>query len=452
MADGDVILPLDFGEGPDFAMGSCGRELYEALAPLAYDDELYGWPLATLCEALGRMRQPISDLVRAWNEPDVEAYAGNTDTRVTLTMPRSGWSRAAHPSEAPGAPAAPGSVDLLPFVGQLVGVRGIEQLSNDDRREAIKRRDGYSRGQLRSILSYARSFTDGDGVTLRERYNPDAASGVDAPYRGRVVIKRSRVRGLARVNMIANPRAEGPFTTVRLLSSSTMTATFLSRVAWTWSEIDHAFAVEGTLPDDQSSGWVGIAFSDAGRAAHPVVPGLPYTASVLLAVTDASFLVDGVRWVARWFDSNGAPLATVEGTRWATLNIWGFPFASTWVAPPGAAYGQFSVEQKTDFPNGDRVAFEVTAAMLEQTARAGEFGDALTPGWRPLGALNASPAQGPGLSADEFAARILKRIPAGLRYDVWISDELDFDDVKGTFTSYADLLDRTTGYNDLLED
>ncbi len=151
MADGDIIVPLAFDDGlvedprPPFYMGSCAQELYEGSgAAGGMTTSATRWVLARLCEALGRMRQPISDLVRAWSEEDVPAMSGHSDDGVapvsmTVTMPRSGWSRAAHPRAAPGRGA---EIDLLPFVGQLAGVRGIEPLSNADRREAIKRRGG----------------------------------------------------------------------------------------------------------------------------------------------------------------------------------------------------------------------------------------------------------------------------------------------------------------------
>lgn len=190
MTEGHIVLTLAFDDGELFPdpvpppLGSCGQELYDAIAPLAQDDHLHGWALAHVCEAIGRMRQAVSDIVRDWEEEVV------IDGRPR-TVVRPGWSRATDVSSAPGAD---GEIDMLPFLGQLVGVRGIEALSDADRREAIRGRDGFSRGSASAILAFARRFTDGGGVVLRERYSEELGAGVDAPGSGEIRIKRSRLR------------------------------------------------------------------------------------------------------------------------------------------------------------------------------------------------------------------------------------------------------------------
>jgi hypothetical protein len=189
MPSGDIWLELEFGDDvwltltyddglgvPDPAppaMGSCGDELYAAMEPLAYADHEHGWTLAHLCEGIGRMRQSISDLVRDSDEGP-------------------GWSAPLDVDRAPGAGA---ETDFLPFLAQLVGVRGIEGLDDAQRRAAIRERGAFRRGTPAAILSYATRFTDGTpgAVTLRERYDPRLGIGVDAPYHGQVRIKRSRL-------------------------------------------------------------------------------------------------------------------------------------------------------------------------------------------------------------------------------------------------------------------
>jgi hypothetical protein len=159
---------------PDLpTMGSCGVELYDASQPLAAFDEDHGMAFAHLCEAIGRMRQAVSDLVRDTDEGP-------------------GWSMATDVDRAPGADS---EIDMLPFLGQLVGVGKIAHLSDADRREAIRQRDGFWRGRPESIVSFALRYTDGTpgAVQLRERYNPALGAGIDAPYHGRVIIKRSRL-------------------------------------------------------------------------------------------------------------------------------------------------------------------------------------------------------------------------------------------------------------------
>lgn len=177
MADGDLILTLRFESASSPApipppLGSCGAELYAAVAPLAHEDEQHGWPLAHLCEAIGRMRQAVSDLVRDSDDGP-------------------GWSAAVDVDRALGADR---EIDLLPWLGQLVGVSGIEHLPDADRRSAIREREGHWRGRPAALLSYALRFTDGTGVRIRERYDPALGLDVDAPAHGRVLIRRSRLR------------------------------------------------------------------------------------------------------------------------------------------------------------------------------------------------------------------------------------------------------------------
>jgi hypothetical protein len=160
-------------------LGSAGDELYRALGGhagrgVAYDDENQGWVLAHLCEAAGRMWQAVRDLVYT-------DEAGNP-----------GWSALFDLDRCPGQDD---EIDGLPFLGQLGGVRGLLALPDDERRTAIREREGYHRCRPSAIVSYAMRFTDGTpgAVTLRERYNPALGAGVDAPGYGQVRIKRSRL-------------------------------------------------------------------------------------------------------------------------------------------------------------------------------------------------------------------------------------------------------------------
>jgi hypothetical protein len=463
MADGDLILPLEFDDaGPPFELGSCGRELYQALAPLAYDDEANGWPLAHLCRALGGMRQPISDLVRAWNEPDVEALSGISDEDrtpepVTVTMPRSGWSRAAHPSAAPGRD---GEIDLLPFVGQLAGVRGIEPLSDGDRREAIKRRDGYVRGQPESVRSFALRFTDGVGVTVRERYNPSLGIGVDAPYYGRVIVKRSRIRDLARVNLVPNARAAlgTDLMSSAMSVASSFTSVSVTRQTCAWhSGIPYCFQLAATHRNSTLAERVSLTITTGGTAGIPVEPGKPYTVSAYVTVTDPTADTSsdrGIGWAVQWYDAAGTPVmfegrATVADEMAPDVRL-----SATFEPPASAAYAQFQLGLTTATPL-DTVALQATALMVEQTTQLNPFGDADTSGWSARGERHASASYGPGIDAPDLVARILARIPAGLIYDVVISDAPDYTDVvaavAGVRPTYLDVKTRYPTYTKLLE-
>ncbi|HST39677.1 MAG TPA: hypothetical protein VLK58_09215 [Conexibacter sp.] len=447
MPDGDLILSLQFDDaGPDFEMGSCGRELYRALAPLAYDDEHSGWPLAHLCEALGRMRQPISDLVRAWSEPGVAALSGISDEGrahqpVVVTMARSGWSRAAHPSRAPGRE---GEIDLLPFVGQLAGVRGIEPLDDDARREAIKRRDGYVRGQPESVRSFALGFTDGEGVVVRERYNPSLGIGVDAPHHGRVIVKRSRIRNLARVNLVPNARAAvGTDLMASVMSvASSFTAVTLTRETCSWhSGTPYCFQLTGTHRDAVFADRLSLAITAGGTRGVPVEPDKPYVVSGYVTVTDPTTDLSferGIGWAVQWYNAAGAALTFEQGPTIADELAPDTRLSATFLAPPAAAYAQFQLGLTSGTPL-DTVALQATALMVEQNETPSGFGDADTPSWESLGERYASPSRSPGITVADLAARILARIPAGLIYDVVISDERDWTDVSQRWSTWDDV-------------
>ncbi len=125
---------------------------------------------------------------------------------------------------------------------------------------------------------------------------------------------------------------------------------------------------------------------------------------------------------------------------------------ATFLAPADATHGHFRLHQTTTTP-GEQIGFQATAFMLEQArvAALNLFGDALTPGWRSDGELWHSASKSPGVSEEEIAAAILKRIPAGLIYDVVISDERDYDTVSRLWSTYDDLRAAgLAGYSDLL--
>lgn len=396
------------------------------------------------------MRQPVSDMVRAWEEtvrPDP------LDPAYEQTVTRSGWTRATHIDAAPGAAAvAGGGFDMLPFLGQLVGVRGIEGLNDSDRRAAIRERDGYSRGRPRSIVSFAERFTDGTpgAVRLRERYNPALGAGVDAPYHGRVLIRRSRLSALERNNLAHNPRVTGP-PGLTTLSTERMTAAHFEPVACAW----HAGAaichrVVGT-PDNPLTGVARLGFMpQQTMLSGSVIPGELYTASTYVTVPDGAAGVQTIGWAVSWRNAGGTEIATETGSTRPAAGLLDGRVSGTFRAPAGASRGSFWLWYSSAAA-GVQIVFETTATMIEQGSRPGTFGDGDSPGWRWLGTPSASPSQRPGATLAELTERIRAVIPAGLVYDVVITDELDYDNVEEFHDTYADLIAATTNYDDLLE-
>lgn len=448
MENGDLILTLEFDDSRPPEMGSCAAELYAALAPLAYDDPANGWPLAHLCEALGRMRQPVSDMVRAWEET-VRPDPLDPDYEQTVT--RSGWTRATHVDAAPGAAAvAGGGFDMLPFLGQLVGVRGIEGLNDSDRRAAIRERDGFSRGRPRSIVSFAERFTDGTPgtVRLRERYNPALGAGVDAPHHGRVLIRRSRLSALERNNFAFNPRVTGPMGLTNV-ATYRLTAASVTPVACTWhvgASMCHRVVGTAEIP------LVGVA--RLGLQPHQlvasVVAGELYTASSYVTVPADAGSDQTIGWTVEWRNGGGTQIATETGPTRPAAGLLDGRVAGTFRAPANAASAVFQLWQ-TSSSAGAAIVFEMTATMIEQGARPGTYGDGDSAGWRWLGAPGASLSQKPGVTLTELTGRIRAITPAGLVYDVVIADDLDYDNVEEIHDTYTDLIEATTNYSDLLE-
>lgn len=132
------------------ALTPTGQRFYDALAPLASEDEEHGWALAHYCAAWAAMFDFLADLVL---EQD------GTPS----------WSRAYDPDLAP--------VELLPFIAQLVGVDLPPNLDEAAQRLRIKAVAGFWRGTPDAIVNAARQFLvgpDGTGesatVYLIERH------------------------------------------------------------------------------------------------------------------------------------------------------------------------------------------------------------------------------------------------------------------------------------------
>lgn len=140
------------------AVGTATETLYDALAPLAPDDEASDWPLLKLCSAIcDPLLQPVDDVVR---DDEDGTYAG--------------WERVLDPDVAPE--------DYLVWLGQFVGVtvtpRGTDELAEDFILRAvtqIKDEAGFRRGRPATIAAAARTTLTGtQTVYFIERPGNDA--------------------------------------------------------------------------------------------------------------------------------------------------------------------------------------------------------------------------------------------------------------------------------------
>lgn len=124
-------------------LGTFGQDLYDALEPMAWEDEQLGWPLAYFSEGMGVMFQEVED------------YA-----RDGLLGP--GWSIIVDLDRA--LPKG------LPWLAQFVGVVTDPSLDDTTQRDRIRNAAGWRRGTKASMIAAAQAFLTGTKVVLfRER-------------------------------------------------------------------------------------------------------------------------------------------------------------------------------------------------------------------------------------------------------------------------------------------
>lgn len=125
-----------------------GQLLYNELGPITAGDAALGWQLLILCNAVGRMLQPLDELVR-------DTPAGP------------GWSQIMDPTRAP--------VAGLPWLAQFVGSAVDTTQPEAVQRAQVVAEPGFARGTVDSITATARRFVTGNqGLRIVERANGDA--------------------------------------------------------------------------------------------------------------------------------------------------------------------------------------------------------------------------------------------------------------------------------------
>jgi hypothetical protein len=130
---------------PAPVLGSVGAELLGETEPLAYDDANNSYIFAHVCEAIGRMWQPIADIV---NDDEENGYPG--------------WSALVDIDRAPAY--------AFPWLAMVAGVRLTLGADEDAQREEIRRADGQKRGRPSAVLRAAkRGLTGSQAVFIFER-------------------------------------------------------------------------------------------------------------------------------------------------------------------------------------------------------------------------------------------------------------------------------------------
>lgn len=127
-------------------LSQTAQRLYDAMAPLAWDDEAQGWALAHFCQALALSLDEVADMVEDDDVNDRPGYAGLFDIDTVAEK-------------------------YLPYIAQFIGVDIPGQLTDTQKRIRIKETAGWKRGTVDAIKGAARQYLTGTGtVYVVERH------------------------------------------------------------------------------------------------------------------------------------------------------------------------------------------------------------------------------------------------------------------------------------------
>jgi hypothetical protein len=130
---------------------SFAQRLYDAVAPLAQDDALYGYALANYCAALGELFQIVDDYGR--------------DQIVSGEL-APGWSQVLDLTRAPTV--------ALPWLAQFVGVQLTAGLTDAQQRMQIASVGGWNRGTISAMVLAAQATLTGTKTVNFVERNTDA--------------------------------------------------------------------------------------------------------------------------------------------------------------------------------------------------------------------------------------------------------------------------------------
>ena len=128
-------------------LDAVAERLYADMTPLAWQDELYDYALATLTGGIGEMYQEVDDLAR--DTPEAPGWSSVLD----LARCRTDW---------------------LPWLAQFVGVTIRTGATDAQARALIAELSGFKRGTRASIIAAAQTtLTGAQTVYVQERYSAD---------------------------------------------------------------------------------------------------------------------------------------------------------------------------------------------------------------------------------------------------------------------------------------
>lgn len=408
---------------PPPSVCSLAQDVYNDLAPIAYDDANQGYALLVFLDAWLSPLQPLYDVIK------------DTDTAI-------GYASVMHPDTAPLA--------WLDWLGQFLGRSPRTGESEAQKRASIKAGDRLKRGGAALAKSLVQAQLTGTKYMI---FNERAGSAW-----------RTHVRTLASespetdwktfYNLIKNPSAEVDVSWWATSISAGATGVSLTRDASWYKKGRYSFRLVGTNSNvnDNSSRRIGM-LSPTGTSGMAVTPGQTCRVQADIKVNDAGN--GGVRFVILYYQSNGAASAVKAQTTGTAANagLTGeFRLTLDDIVPSDAAYAavrfeMFStVASDTMDANIDQVMFLPDKGNTPPDYFDGSSAHASWQGTADLSASTLPPyttiiydilrSQKPGGIVLTYG--VIGSVPT---YDTILARYDSYQDVKNTYVTYTAMRD-----------
>lgn len=383
-------------------------DLYERVGPWAYADPDNGYALRTLCYGLASMFAEVEDIAIATDD-----------------LP--GWAMALSVEDEDGNARTP--YNLLPWLGQFVGVRIPTGTADADARVLVKRAEGLSRGTRASIVAGVQRLLIGNkSIIVKERDG--------GPYKLTVYTyqQESPVTDYATItNLVTNPNFERGTT------------------GWATSGIGPFVGAGATISRDTTEKFsrtaslkvvtTGTNTGTAHQATKTIAAGEKYTASfwikgavggerlqILLGSSGTDF--------AQYAAGGGTLEAT---TQWVRHSV-------TWTA--GGAAGALHLTLRESASGGAPCAFWIDNVQISQHATAVDYIDGDTQGtWTGTPGASSSTS----ISTTTIRDAILEQKPAGIVLTLNIIANASYANVVALRASYTTVLATYASYSVLRE-
>lgn len=366
-------------------LSTTAQRLYDAVAPMAYDDEANGWALALFCQAMALTLDEAADLSR--DEDDGSpGYSGLFDAD---TIP----------------------AKLLPWLGQLIGVAVPTDQPEAVQRARIKSTDGFQRGTPGAIIGAAQAHLTGtQTVYLIERHG--------SAYRLTVSTLQSETPTSdwdTLVNLLPNPSAEVNATDGGWVGSSATIARTVAQAAF------GSAAFQLTLTAATGS----MRHSTARVACEA---GKTYSAG---ASFRSAANARTCRVYIDFYDSGGTRVLLSAGAD-VTDATSGWTRATQSVVAPATAVTMQIIAEVTGAASGD--VHYIDGLWLGEADVAPDYFDGRTAGYRWQGTADDSPSE--RIPTTIVHDAVMAQKPAGIVLDTQVIVGGDFNTLRDTHATF----------------